>query len=86
MQVFAELALEIVADVLHHLLLGSGGEARHGYSRRGIFLQLVFPYELANVKVIHPEVLPPGGEAVGLVDDEPHHVACKQDSFDGLRP
>ena len=41
--------LEIVADVLHHLLFCSGGEARYGYqgltmiAGHSIFAKLAFP-------------------------------------------
>ena len=85
--------LEIVADVLHHLLFCSGGEARYGYqglteiAGHGILAKLaflIFLDKLADVLVIHPEVLSPCREAVSFINDESHHMPCHQDALDGF--
>ena len=60
--------LEIVADVLHHLLFCSGGEARYWYQGLPMiaghcvlakFALLILLDKLADIQVVHPEVLSP---------------------------
>lgn len=87
--------LEVVTNILYYLLFGGCRETGYGDAVLEVcrvffclfseFLLLIFLDELSYVEVIHPEVLPPSREAVGLIDDEPHHMACKQNSFNGLR-
>ena len=77
-QVEPQRLLEVVADVLYHLLLGRSREARHGNRLSAAFHFLVFANELADVEIVNAEVLPPRRETVGLVDDETHHVAGQQ--------
>ena len=75
--------LEIVADVLYHLLFCSGGEARYGYqgltmiADHSIFAKLTFLEfldKLADLEVIYTEVLSPCREAVSFINDESHHM------------
>ncbi len=97
-QVLVQPFLEIVADVLHHLLLCRGGETRHRDPVAEVFLRLslfvlclvflllVFSDEFPDIQVVHAEIMPPRREAVGFVDYEPHHVAAHQYALNGLRP
>ena len=80
-QIQIQFPFEIVPDVTDDFLFRCGGEAGDGDGLFVRFLFLQFPDEVADVKIIHPEVLPPGGEAVGLVDDEPDHVPGQQEFF-----
>ena len=83
LQLHAQLVLEIVADVADNLLLGGGGEAGHGNRGRQPLLGLQFPDKIADIQVIHPKILSPGGEAVGLVNDKAHHVPGEQQRLNG---
>ena len=86
LQVQVQCLLEVVADVLHYLLLGCSREAGHGDGRLAAFLFLIVADELADVQIVHPEILSPRRETVGFVYHEPDDVACQQNLFDGLRP
>ena len=85
LQVQIQLLLEVFADVADDLLLCGGGEAGN---RNAVFLVLLFlkiADEIADVQIIHPEILTPGREAVGLIDDEPHHIPGHEEPLDGGR-
>ena len=73
---------EILADVAYDLLLGSGREAGNG---DGFFPEplclLQLPDEVSYVLIVHSEVLPPGGKAVGLVDNKADNVSSEQQPF-----
>ena len=66
-------------------MLGGGREARHGDGLAAFFFALILADELADVEIIHPEILPPRRKAVRLVDDKTHHVARQQNLLDSGR-
>ena len=78
--------LEIVANVLYHLLLCCCRKTRHGDVGVASFALLVFLDKLAYIEIVDTEILSPGREAVCLVDDESHHMARHQYLLYGLRP
>ena len=83
LQVNAHLALEVAEDVRHDVGLGRGGQA---HDRRGLPLPCPFPDETAHVAVIGAEIVAPGGEAVGLVDDPGPDLALGQGLAQGRAP
>ena len=71
----AAFRAEVFANIADHVLFRRRREARY---RDGLFQFLVFLQffdEGTNVAVIHSEILPPGREAVCLVDYESDDVA-----------
>ena len=77
---------EIIADILHHFLLGRCRETRYRDGMPEALPPLIITDELADIKIIHPEILSPRRETVSLIDDKPHHLANRQDALDGVRP
>ena len=47
---------------------------------------LIHSDKLADIEVIHTEILSPRREAVGFVDDKPYHMTRHQNLFHGIRP
>ncbi len=84
-QVQVQLLLEIIADIPDHLLLCGGGKAGYGDRLLVRFLILQLPDKVANVQIIHPEILPPRREAVRLVNDEAGNVPGSQRLFNAAR-
>ena len=78
-----EPVAEVGSDVLDHLGLGRGREAGHrdGPLKALVLLQLL--QVGGDVEVVHAEVMPPGREAVGLVDHEPGDVPLGQQAGQG---
>ena len=83
-QIQIKCLLEIVADVLDDLLLGSCREARNGNLVSAAFLFLVVADEFTDVEIVHAEVLSPGRETMGFVNHKPHHMALQQDMLNGV--
>ena len=83
LQLQPQLFLEVIPNITDNLLLCRGGEAGNRNGALPLLLLLKLPDKIPNIQVIHPEVLPPGGKAVSLVNDEAHHVAGKKQLFDG---
>ena len=73
----AELAPEVVDDLLFDLRLGRGGEAQHGRYRPALGS---LADEAAHIAVVGAEVVAPLGEAVGLVQDPGPDLALGQRS------
>ena len=71
--------LEEGEDFLPHVLLGRGGEAGDGRNLHALLLGEL-PDEPAGVEVVGPEVVPPFGETMGLVE----HPAADLALGDGL--
>ena len=64
LQLDAQLLPEILYDLGLHVGLGGGGEAQH---LRRLIIAGPLPDEAPHVAVVGPEVVPPLGQAVGLV-------------------
>ena len=60
----AELLTEVIGDLRLNVRLGGGRQAQH---RRHGLLSGLLPDEPAHVAVVRPEVMPPLGQAVSLV-------------------
>ena len=86
LKVQAECLPEVVANVLYHLLLGRGREARYGDRLRTPLVLLILADELADIEIVHAEVLTPRGEAVRLVNHDAHDVAYHQYALYRLGP
>ncbi len=78
MKIKVECLFEVVANILHHLLLRRSGEARNGYCLTTLFALLVLTYKLADILIIHPEVLTPGGKTMRFVYYNTYNMACQQ--------
>ena len=85
LQIQVQRPLEIITNILYHLLFGRRRETGYRYRVTASLLLLVLLNKLADIQIIHPEVLPPGRQTMRLIDNESHHVAHHQNPLDGFR-
>ena len=77
--------LEVVANILNHLLLCSCRKTRHRYACAATFTLLIFLYKPAYIQIVNTKILSPSREAMCLVNDKSHHMTSHEYLLYGLR-
>ena len=85
LQIQVQRPLEIITNILYHLLFGRCRETGYRYRVTASLLLLILLNKLADIQIIHPEVLPPGRKTMRLINNESYHVAHHQNPLDGFR-
>ena len=86
LQLKLKFLAEIVLYIIDDLRLGRCGEAGYRDRLRKVLLLLQRLQKIADVEVIHTEIVSPGGETVGLIDHETGNFSSQQQVLNCFRP